>query len=662
MGVVAYMDGTTMGSPIRTRSETELNTFFEHSPLGMAEVDLAGRFLRVNETLCNMTEYSETELLGMTISDITHPEDIGDNLSFHPRAISGDIDRYHLEKRYLTKSGETIWVLLTVIVLRDDAETPRALLGQVMDISEQVRGRKALELSESRFRAAFENSPIAMDIVDLNGFIVEVSPSLCEMLGYSESEMVGKDIAFFSEPGDMQQNLRLRHQLATGEIPFLHMEKRYRRKNGDIVDALLTVSLIRDADENPLYYIGQMQDITERRINEEAQRRAQDLSEALNRIDVAMTSSLELDDILSSMAKESRETIGCNSMLVCLFDGSECEVMHIAGIDGEVSRPNRAEHDSHHIVDAMRLCGSTGIDMVGEGSVLSAPLVSDGKVIGGMAFICDTNPDAFDRVLEGFAARLATSVTLAVKNSRMYTAERDIADTLQSAVLQLPNRIPGCEFAHYYQSATKTARVGGDFYDLFELDGGRIGIIIGDVSGKGLEAAALTVLVKNTVKAYAHERDSPSRILTKTNEVAFRASPSNTFVTLFVGILDMKVGTLQYCNAGHPPPLVVGTGGDVRIPPDGCPAAAMFQGIEYVDSTIDIEPDDLIVCFTDGVTEARRGGSLYGTDRLTGAARSADRSSPQIFLDAVLAQVLEFAGGSLSDDVALLVVRPSSDQ
>src|SRR3990172_6829386 len=148
--------------------------------------------------------------------------------------------------------------------------------------------------------------------------------------------------------------------------------------------------------------------------------------------------------------------------------------------------------------------------------MLAVLLLVRGEVIGILGFTYDTGRQFTEAELD-FVPKLATSVSLAIENARLYAAERKVAETLQEAFLNMPRQIAGLEFGHIYRSATETARVGGDFYDLFELEPDRVGVLIGDVAGKGLEAAALTSVIKSTVKAYAFENFFPASILAKTN-------------------------------------------------------------------------------------------------------------------------------------------------
>ena len=153
------------------------------------------------------------------------------------------------------------------------------------------------------------------------------------------------------------------------------------------------------------------------------------------------------------------------------------------------------------------------------------------------------------------------TVSLAEENARLYERERGIAETLQQSLLSVPADLDGVQLGHFYGSATENTRVGGDFFDVFELADRLVAFTIGDVSGKGLEAASLTALAKNGLRAHAVEGDYPADAMRKTNDVLQRFTPTETFVTVFFAVLDTDSRVLSYANAGHPPPLLVGAQG-----------------------------------------------------------------------------------------------------
>jgi GAF domain-containing protein/PAS domain-containing protein len=291
-------------------------------------------------------------------------------------------------------------------------------------------------------------------------------------------------------------------------------------------------------------------------------------------------------------------------------------------------------------------------------SVLTVPLLTGADVVGVLIF---NKPDVggFSEAEIVFGGRLGRTVSLALQNARLFAREHTIAETLQEALLAMPDAVPGFDFAHAYHSAALAARVGGDFYDVFELDPGVLGVVVGDISGKGLNAAVLTSAVKNSLRAQAFEQsNTPADVLRLVNEVLVRSTPPEIFATVFYGVLDRGAGRLVYCNAGHTAALLVRAGGEVTELPYTGPIVGAFPNLSYAWAEIAVVPGDLLFLYTDGLVEARHRGALFGPEALLRLFREPALRSPTIAVERVTAAVLAFADGRLSDDMALLAVAP----
>jgi serine phosphatase RsbU (regulator of sigma subunit) len=307
---------------------------------------------------------------------------------------------------------------------------------------------------------------------------------------------------------------------------------------------------------------------------------------------------------------------------------------------------------------AGRLLSSLGLSS-DVGSVLVIPLLLRDERIGSVSFHYRSPGLVLGNAETDFARRLGTLLSFAFESARLYATQREIADTLQAALLTVPRRIPGIEFGYLYRSATTSAAVGGDFYDIFELDGGRVGILLGDVSGKGVQAATLTALVKNTIRALSYENGSPAAVVGKTSAVVLRSTPPSIFVTIMFCILDTASGRLAYCSAGHTRGIVKKRDGDVELLEVGSPLAGAFESVAFEDGETVLDEGDALVLYTDGVTEARRDGTLFGEERLVGFVRRMEEPRPKRVPRTIFDEVLRFAGGNLSDDVAIVAVARS---
>jgi serine phosphatase RsbU (regulator of sigma subunit) len=246
-----------------------------------------------------------------------------------------------------------------------------------------------------------------------------------------------------------------------------------------------------------------------------------------------------------------------------------------------------------------------------------------------------------------------TVATLALDNARLYQREHHIAETLQEAILSPPDPVDGLEIAYLYRPASSAANVGGDFYEVVAVENDRIGVMVGDVSGKGIEAARFTTLMKNGARAFLLEGDDPHCVLERLNSLAWRSTPVERFATAFLGVLDVSAGSLRYAGAGHPSALVLGPGG-VQTLPSSAGLLGAWDVLHFESATYRLGHDDVLVMYTDGVTEAHRHGELFGEERLIGALEALSGTSVDELPQALLDAVLEFSEGELRDDVVIL--------
>ena len=238
-----------------------------------------------------------------------------------------------------------------------------------------------------------------------------------------------------------------------------------------------------------------------------------------------------------------------------------------------------------------------------------------------------------------------------------YFEERGISETLQEALLpRVPRQIDGFLVASSYSPACTESHVGGDFYDIFRPAPGLLSIVIGDVSGKGVNAAIRTALTKHTLRAYAYEDPAPSSVLKRLNKVlAFEAD--ETFVTLFYGLIDVQNRTLVFSNAGHEPPLCLNhSSGEIVLLIAGGMALGILNDQSYSQSQIQLAAGDKILLYTDGVTDAKCGDTFFGVMRLKEIFSSGQNKLPSEFITYLSRAVREFSGGYFQDDVALLLI------
>jgi len=251
----------------------------------------------------------------------------------------------------------------------------------------------------------------------------------------------------------------------------------------------------------------------------------------------------------------------------------------------------------------------------------------------------------------------------AEEQMRALFAERSrIARVLQDSLLPpaLP-RVPGLELAARYRPAGDGSEIGGDFYDVFPLDGGdRWALVLGDVSGKGAEAAAVTALVRYTVRALATERHTPSEMLSRLNDAMARQTTEERFCTAVYLVIEPHSGVrVRLALGGHPQPVVVRRGGGVEFAGHPGLVLGVLPDPELHNVHLDLGVGDVLCLYTDGVTEARRGLELFGEDRLTRCLGSVANLPADEIARRLEQHVRRFSDAQLRDDVAIVVVKPT---
>ena len=315
-----------------------------------------------------------------------------------------------------------------------------------------------------------------------------------------------------------------------------------------------------------------------------------------------------------------------------------------------------------------RFEGSDSIPMMSLRSVMCVPLFSQGdEPFGVVQLDCDDASRPFTKDDLDVLASVAGQIGLAVENARLHTqlvAQRDIQRELDFAMqVQLgflpshPPDVPGYEFFDHYEAAQ---RVGGDYFDYVELADGRIAVTVGDVAGKGVPAALLMARLFSSARYQLLTRPTPGEALGALNSEIARTALGHRFITCMFAVLDPKQHTVTVANAGHMAPLIRSKGGSVE--PLGQKDSGMPIGIArdqaFAEVSAAFAPGDLLLMYTDGVTEAMDGDNdLYGRDRLIRLI--ADGPEPiRGCIEAIVADVAKFGGDRPQrDDVCLVGFR-----
>lgn len=653
----------------RKRFEEELRSaeerariIFENAPDAYYLMDLKGTFVDANKAAEEVSGFKKHEALGKTFVDIE---------ALPPREAIKAFGQ--LAKNALgMPTGPDLWTWKRKdgrVIKAEEMTYPVRLNGKIYvlgiarDITQRIEAEEALTKSEERYRALAEAAHDIIFIVDRERRITYINSFAAKVWLSRPEAIVGKKIDMFC-PGVCREHWEttLRNVFDTGEPDYL--DSKVSLPAGDVCLSVW-MSPIKTASGEVDSVLGIARDIT-------AMKTAQELSDSLNSINMAINSTVDFGEIMRKVVVDAADAIGCDAALIITKEEEHWINRYAHGLPGQFDNLRVREPSILNLLSQFSSSGEKVLvsedafrdrrfnraitKRFGIRSVLGIPLSVKGKTIGVLAFLNLKEAVGFIDSQIDFAIKLAVSISFAIENTRLYKAQQNIAVTLQQALLTIPTEIRGIDFFTLYRSATEAMEVGGDFYDIFELEGERVGIVIGDVSGKGLDAATSTSLVKDAIKAHAQVDNSPGSIMTKVNELAVRVSTQAAFSTVFFGILDTRSGVFTYSNAGHPPPILKRKDSTVSFLSALSPVVGAFGGLRFSEETVELGRDDLILLYTDGVTEARRerAGEMFGEERLVKCVKGS--ASPKEVPLCTLGSVLAFSGGKLPDDVAILVI------
>ncbi|MHB9038812.1 MAG: SpoIIE family protein phosphatase [Armatimonadota bacterium] len=388
----------------------------------------------------------------------------------------------------------------------------------------------------------------------------------------------------------------------------------------------------------------------------------------------AISPSLNLNETLHALAKATSAAVGTDECAIHIPDRdgmltvrSCCHEKDI-GISTFKIRPGEAVtgkaysqrchatcHDASRSLDPQirRLAKTSGLQ-----SMLSAPLIVENQALGTIT--------VYNKEMHQFSPseiRLLTSIALhaavIIRNASLYTRESSIAEMLQnSLVSEAPESCRGLSFASRYIPALDEARIGGDFYDVSILPEGKVGVVIADVSGKGLTAAIHLATCKHMLKAmmFAHPND-PAHALSQLNRAINHFFDLSFFVTVFCGIIDPERETMAYANAGHPPALLISQEGKMqnRLASTGVPVGAGLE-CDYDMVRVRFGTSDKLLLYTDGVTDAKLDGQSLGVDGIQKIVFEAGPCSPLEMIDRICNIIQDKANSANKDDIAMLAI------
>lgn len=296
---------------------------------------------------------------------------------------------------------------------------------------------------------------------------------------------------------------------------------------------------------------------------------------------------------------------------------------------------------------------------LGATSVCCVPLTDGERRYGALTLARRAGDPPFGMADLGLVEELGEQLALAMRLDRMFQHRLEVADALQASLLPRQLRqIPGAEVAATHVSATDIAEVGGDFYDVYPMAGGW-GVAVGDVCGKGSDAAAITAAARHAIRVLAYREADPVQVLRGTNDLLLGEELGGRFVTACVSRLSWRSGALHVVlsSAGHPAPILVKPDGRSMVVQAGGLPLGIFDDAEPSTAEVRLRPGDTLFYFTDGLTSACAPERSYFEDRLTDELAALAKTPPATIVSRIREVALEFCRGELRDDMTMLALR-----
>jgi len=471
------------------------------------------------------------------------------------------------------------------------------------------------------------------------------------------------------------RNLLILPLLARGQVvgvmlvDYIEGSARFTERKVTMISGIANQAAI--AIENAQFYAAQQ---------EEAY-----VSTALLQVAEAVGSITDLDDILSTVVRITPILVGVKRCTIFLWDSDKgvffpAQEYGLSENQKEWFWNSRPDPDAPLMQEVLAgrpavsvpdstdnrwlLTGVTPVP--GTLSILALPLSAKGKVLGAMLVDYVGAPEHFAERWMNILTGIANQTAIAIENTRLYRQEAEqerlereleVAREIQASFLpkHCPS-LPGWELDAYWQAARQ---VGGDFYDFFPLPDDRLGLVVADVADKGVPAALFMALSRTLVRVTTHDGRRPAKALQRANELIIADAHSDLFVTVFYAILDPQTGTLTYTSGGHNPPLLIRRNGQVESLRARGIVLGIVEYIELEEKCVTLEPGDVLVLYTDGVTDAINADEEeFGLTRLTEVIQRTRKQSPSDIIAAINSEVMAFVGNTPQfDDFTLAVLK-----
>jgi PAS domain S-box-containing protein len=673
-------------------SEGRKRAILDSSLDAVITMDHEGRVLEFNRAAERLFGYPEDAAVGREMAELVIPpalrERHREGLRRYLETGESTILGRRVELTGIRADGEEI--PLELAVNRIEEADPPMFTGMIRDITARLQAEQEREEARAQLEAILQGVADAVTAQGPDGRLLFANDAAVRTLGFgSTEELLSAPIHTILDRFDILDEDRKpfplealpgRRALAGEDAPEAVVRFRVRG-TGEESWSAVKATPIRDHDGNVTMAINVIEDIT-------AHKRAELGQRFLARSAAVLASSLNPDELLVEVANLAVPEVADWVAVDLATESGGLDRKALAHADPEVREwalemsrryppPQDAPAGVYEVIRTGRaeLYPEIPDELLREGaqdeehyrmltkfgmrSAIIVPMTTRARTIGALTFVSGDSGRRFDEQDVELAQELARRCATAIDNARLYTERSYIARTLQESLLpiELPD-IPGVEAAARFRPTGEGNEVGGDFYDMFETGNRGWTVVMGDVCGKGPDAAAVTALARYTLRAAAMHERLPSRSLAVLNEALLRQREDRRFCTVayaYIEKLDRGARVGVACG-GHPLPLLLHADGSVEAVGEPGTLLGVVPDPDLEDRAVTLEPGDALVFYTDGVTESR-GDSHFDERRLaeliaTCAGAGADAIAAKVEDAAVLSQ-----GGRPRDDIAVLVLR-----
>lgn len=659
--------------------------------------DLAGVVTFWNDAAADLLGWTSEEAVGTPLADMVSLEPAADELVQRLQADPEWSGEMALRKR----AGTAFLARVHQVALADELGALTAIVRLIVDITDATWAKRhATERGERALRALSAANVGAWQLDTTTG-LATWDQTMETLFGLEPGTFPGSRRTWLNliHPEDKGWVIEeVRKVIGSGAAP---LDVEYRINHPEDEDYWIQcVGRTFTTGGEVTNLAGVAFDITERRRADEeraaflaSERARRDRFTLLAEASAAFAESLDDEDVMAAVGKlavprladwfaiDIADPTGIRTVATVHSDPARRELVgylgrrfgHGTGVVPEVG--SVIKHGIARLMERVDVAAWPGVARnpehravlasVGLHSLMILPLTAGGRTFGAMTFAIGDSDISYSAEDLNLANDLARRAALSIENARLFADRTHVARVLQRSLLppQLPD-VPGTTVAARYRAAVAGSDIGGDFYDVFQIGENRWSVVLGDVSGKGTDAAVLTGLARHTLRAAAMQAPGPVEVMSALNHAVLAPENGERFVT--VAYVQMTVhdqgAELVVSSAGHPNPMVVRTDGTVEAIEAVGGILGLFEDVDIVHETVQLGHGDLLILYTDGVLEARdSSGEFFGEERLCELLEEFPGQTPDHVVDRIDTAVMAFQDGNPRDDIAILVVGIDHD-